>query len=58
MPGVRNVIHEMKDMNERVRTLDSSIAATDNELKSLLEQRAMGVSVIDSETVGGECAAP
>ena len=49
----------MKDMNERVRTLDSSIVATDNELKSLLEERAMGISVMDSETVAGisgECA--
>ena len=46
----------MKDMNERVRTLDNSIVATDNELKSLLEERAMGISVMDSETVAGECA--
>ena len=48
----------MKDMNERVRTLDSSIVATDNELKSLLEERVLGISVMDSETVGGERASP
>jgi hypothetical protein len=58
MPGLRTVIHDMKDMNERVRTLDSAIVATDNELKSLLEERVMGISVMDSETVGGECASP
>jgi hypothetical protein len=46
----------MKDMNERVRTLDNSIVATDNELKSLLEERAMGISVMDSETVAGGCS--
>jgi hypothetical protein len=49
----RTVITDMKDMNERVRALHSSIDATDREFKNLLEQRVTGVAVMDDEKVGG-----
>lgn len=37
----------MSEMNELVRTLDSSILVVDKQLKALLEQRVSGLAVVD-----------
>jgi hypothetical protein len=42
----------MNEMNENVRTIDSTIATVDKELKTLLEERASGLAMMDDGIVG------
>ena len=49
----RSAIHDMNEMNERVRILDGSIGSIDKQLKSLLEERVTGLAILDAGRTGG-----
>lgn len=48
----RSAIHDMNEMNERVRILDGSIGSIDKQLKSLLEERVTGLAILDAGRTG------
>ena len=49
----RSAIHDMNEMNERVRILDGSIGSIDKQLKRLLEERVTGLAILDAGRTGG-----